>query len=73
LRELNRKLALGFPLDGPRTINGLILEHLRDIPEPNTSLKIAGCRIEILQTQDRVVRMVRIFPATAQAPAAEES
>ena len=66
LRELNRKLALHFPLDGPRTINGLILEHLRDIPEPNTSLKIAGCPIEILQTQDRVVRMVRIFPAATR-------
>jgi Mg2+/Co2+ transporter CorB len=73
LRELNRKLALRFPLDGPRTINGLILEHLRDIPEPNTSLKIAGCRIEILQTQDRIVRMVRIFPAAAEQAVAPES
>jgi Mg2+/Co2+ transporter CorB len=73
LRELNRKLALRFPLDGPRTINGLILEHLRDIPEPNTSLKIAGCRIEILQTQDRIVRMVRIFPAAAEQAGAPES
>jgi Mg2+/Co2+ transporter CorB len=71
LRELNRKLGLRFPLDGPRTINGLILEHLRDIPEPNTSLKIADCRIEILQTQDRVVRVVRIFPpAVESAPTA---
>jgi Mg2+/Co2+ transporter CorB len=67
LRDLNRKLGLRFPLDGPRTLNGLIVEHLREIPEPNTSLKIADCRIEILQTQDRVVRAVRIFPPSGIA------
>jgi Mg2+/Co2+ transporter CorB len=67
LRELNRKLGLRFPLDGPRTINGLILEHLRDIPEPNTSFKIADCHIEILQTQDRVVRVVRLFPPVVES------
>jgi Mg2+/Co2+ transporter CorB len=73
LRELNRKLGLRLPLDGPRTLNGLILEHLRDIPEPNTSVKIADCHLEILQTQDRVVRMVRIFtPAAQEADASEQ-
>jgi magnesium and cobalt exporter, CNNM family len=62
LRELNRKLGFGFPLDGPKTLNGLILEHLQDIPEPNTSVKIAGHPLEIVQTQDRVVKAVRVFP-----------
>lgn len=61
LRLLNRKFALNFPLDGPKTINGLILEQLEDIPEPGTSLKINDCPVEIVQTQDRMVRMVRIF------------
>jgi len=61
LRILNRKFGLEFPLDGPKTINGLILERLEDIPEPGTSLKISGCPVEIVQTQDRMVRMVRIF------------
>ena len=73
LRELNRKLGLRLPLDGPRTVNGLILEHLREIPEPNTSLKIGDCRFEILQTQDRVVRMVRIFPPMTQDAGTSES
>ena len=73
LRELNRKLGLRFPVDGPRTLNGLILEHLREIPEPNTSLKIADCRIEILQTQDRVVRVVRIYPPVAEREAAADA
>jgi Mg2+/Co2+ transporter CorB len=62
LRELNRKIGFQFPLDGPKTLNGLILEHLGDIPEPNTSLKIAGHYLEIVQTQDRVVKAVRILP-----------
>jgi Mg2+/Co2+ transporter CorB len=62
LRELNRKLGFGFPLDGPKTLNGLIVEYLQDIPEPNTAVKIAGHPLEIVQTQDRVVKAVRIFP-----------
>ncbi|MGH8767139.1 MAG: HlyC/CorC family transporter [Burkholderiales bacterium] len=62
LRELNRKLGYRFPLDGPKTLNGLILEHLQDIPEPGTSLKLAGYPIEVLQTQDRLIRSVRLLP-----------
>ena len=63
LRELNRKLGFGFPLDGPKTLNGLILEHLQNIPEPGTSVKITGHALEIVQTQGRVVKAVRVFPA----------
>jgi magnesium and cobalt exporter, CNNM family len=62
LRQLNRKLGVHFPLDGPKTLNGLILEHLEDIPEPGTTVKIAGHPIEIVQTQDRAVRSARIYP-----------
>jgi len=72
LRELNRKLGLALPLDGPKTLNGLILEHLRDIPEAGVSVKIAAVPMEIMQTQDRVIRTVRLFrphPSDlAQAP-----
>jgi len=67
LRELNRKLGFAFPLDGPKTLNGLILEHLQDIPEPNTSVRIAGHPLEIVQTQDRVIKSVRLFPPGAMA------
>ena len=61
LRDLNRKLGLHLPLGGPKTLNGLIVEHFEDIPEAGTSLKIAGYPMEIIQTQDRVVKVVRIF------------
>ncbi len=65
LRELNRKLNLDLPLDGPRTLNGLILEHLEAIPEAGVSLKIAGLPVEIVQVQDRMVKTVRITPRPA--------
>ena len=62
LRELKRKLGYQFPLEGPKTLNGLIVEHLQDIPEPNTSVKIAGYPMEIVHTQDRIVKAVRMRP-----------
>lgn len=68
VRDLNRKLAMHFPLDGAKTLNGLILDHLQDIPEAGTSVKIAGYPIEIIQTQDRVVKVVKIFPVLSPKP-----
>ena len=69
LRELNRKLGFNFPLEGPKTLNGLIVEHLQDIPEPNTSVKIAGHPIEIVHTQDRIVKAVRLRAPPPPKPA----
>jgi Mg2+/Co2+ transporter CorB len=60
LRDINRKLGFSFPLDGPKTMNGLVLEHFEDIPEPGTSFKIGHHAVEILQTHDRIVKSVRI-------------
>jgi Mg2+/Co2+ transporter CorB len=62
LRDLNKKLNLSLPLDGPRTLNGLILEHFENIPESNTSFKVGTHVLEIVQTQDRIVKSVKIFP-----------
>ncbi|MFN3750591.1 MAG: HlyC/CorC family transporter [Thiobacillus sp.] len=61
LRHLNRKLGLSLPLDGPKTLNGLLLEQFEDIPEAGVSLKLGDVPVEIVQTQDRVVKMVRIY------------
>lgn len=69
LRDLNRKLGMHFPLDGAKTLNGLILDHLQHIPEAGTSLKIADYPLEIIQTQDRVVKVVKIFPPLPGKPA----
>ncbi|HEX7466073.1 MAG TPA: CNNM domain-containing protein, partial [Usitatibacter sp.] len=62
LRVLNRKAGFTFPLDGPKTINGLLLEQLEDIPESGTSLIVAEHPVEILQVQNRMVKVVRILP-----------
>ena len=60
LRELNRLLGVQFPIDGPKTLNGLIVEYFQDIPEVGTCFKLAGCVFEILQTQERSVKRVRL-------------
>jgi Mg2+/Co2+ transporter CorB len=60
LREINRRLGLDLPLDGPRTLNGLIIEHLRDIPEIGVGLRINGIPMEIVQTENRRVKIVKI-------------
>jgi Mg2+/Co2+ transporter CorB len=62
LRDLNKKLNLNLPVDGPRTLNGLVIEHFEDIPEAGTSFRIGQHTLEIMQTQDRVVKSVKIFP-----------
>ena len=69
LRDLNRKLGFQFPLDGPKTLNGLILEYFEDIPEAGTGLNIAGYPMEIIQTKNRVVKTVKIFPVSAETEA----
>lgn len=62
LRDLNKKLNLNLPLNGPRTLNGLVIEHFEDIPEAGTSFRIGNHTLEIVQTQDRIVKSVKIFP-----------
>jgi len=62
VRELVRTGGWDLPTDGPRTMNGLILEYMETIPEPGTSLMLCGYPMEILQTQDNAVKMVRIWP-----------
>ncbi|MCP5091252.1 MAG: HlyC/CorC family transporter [Gammaproteobacteria bacterium] len=60
IRELNRSQNWDLPTDGPKTINGLIVEQLETIPRPKTSLTVNGYPIEIVETDDNRVRSVRI-------------
>jgi Mg2+/Co2+ transporter CorB len=62
IRELNKELDWQFPTEGPKTLNGLILEYLEDIPEANISLRIAGYPIEVLEMKDNMVKTVRVIP-----------
>jgi Mg2+/Co2+ transporter CorB len=72
LRQLNRRLALSLPLDGPKTLNGLVLEHLEQIPDGPCCLRLPGCIVEVMQFDDQAVRSVRLIrlpamPATSEA------
>jgi len=60
IRELNRTLDWGLPTDGPKTINGLVLEYLESIPDPGVSLRINDYIIEVIQTADNAIRTVRL-------------
>ncbi|HET6628958.1 MAG TPA: HlyC/CorC family transporter [Woeseiaceae bacterium] len=61
IREMNRVMNWTLPTDGPKTLNGLILEYLEMIPESGTGLKIDGYPIEILETNGNRVRTARIY------------
>jgi len=62
LRTLNRRLGTKFGLEGPKTLNGLIVGHLGEIPDAGISFNVEGQRVEIVQTQDRAVKVVRLLP-----------
>ena len=61
VREVNRALGLSLPTDGPKTLNGLIVEHLQDIPEADVSIKVGNVPMEIVHAQGRTIKTVRIF------------
>lgn len=72
VREVNRALGLSLPVDGPKTLNGLIVEHLQDIPEADVSVKIGEVPIEIMHAQGRSVKTVRIFRPPEEAGDGED-
>lgn len=65
LREINRALGIALPVDGPKTLNGLIVEYLQDIPELGVGLRIAGVPMEIVQTEDRRIKTVKLYRPVA--------
>jgi Mg2+/Co2+ transporter CorB len=73
VREVNRALGLSLPTDGPKTLNGLIVEHLQDIPEADVSIKIDNVPMEILHAQGRTIKTVRIFRPLADVENTEAS
>jgi Mg2+/Co2+ transporter CorB len=72
VRTLNRKMGWSLPTSGPRTLNGLIIEYLENIPDAGTSLRINDYSIDILQTGENAVKTVRLKPIAppAGSPAA---
>ena len=67
IRALNRRMNWHLPTDGPKTLNGLILERLETIPPRGTGLMLADYPVEIMQTVDNAVKSVRILPPEERA------
>lgn len=69
LRDINKRLGLNFPLDGPKTVNGLLLEQLQEIPESPIALKMGSCVIEVVQVQNQAIKVVKLLrlPAAKRA------
>jgi Mg2+/Co2+ transporter CorB len=62
IRALNRSMRWNLPTNGPKTLNGLIVEFLETLPEVGTTLKLADYMLEVLQTGDNAIKTVRIRP-----------
>ncbi|MEP7246165.1 MAG: CNNM domain-containing protein, partial [Gammaproteobacteria bacterium] len=69
IRALNRALQWQLPVDGPKTINGLLLEQLETIPEPGTTLRVGDYQFEVLQTGDNTIKTVRVQAITPRVAA----
>jgi Mg2+/Co2+ transporter CorB len=63
IRLINRSLGWELPVDGPKTLNGLITEYLETIPEANICFTIDNYRFEIVQIQDNIIRTAKLWEA----------
>ena len=68
VRDLNKVLEWDLPTEGPKTLNGLIIEYLEHIPDPGTSMLLGGYPIEIVQTSQNAVKTVHINPSLKRTP-----
>jgi Mg2+/Co2+ transporter CorB len=66
LRDVNKRLGLNLPLDGPKTVNGLLLERLQEIPDAPISLKVGSCVIEVIQVQNQAIKVVKLIRPTTK-------
>jgi Mg2+/Co2+ transporter CorB len=62
IRDINKGLKWNLPTDGPRTLNGLMLEYLEDIPESHLSVQVADHQMEIVELEENRIKMVKVFP-----------
>jgi magnesium and cobalt exporter, CNNM family len=70
IRALNRALGWQLPTGGPKTLNGLLLEHLETIPDPGTMVRVGAYEFEVLQIADNAIRTVRVRAPLSEKPAA---
>ncbi len=68
VRQLNRVMNWNLPTDGPKTLNGLIVEQLETIPETGTGVTVADYPIEILDASEHGIKRVRVFAPSSSPP-----
>lgn len=61
LRELNRRLGVAFPLEGPKTLNGLLVEQLQEIPDAPCCVRFNDVIVEVVQVDEQAVRSARLI------------
>ena len=61
LRDINKKLDLNFPLDGPKTLNGLLLEQLQDIPDAQIAMRIGEVVVEVIQVKNQAIKVAKLI------------
>ena len=61
IREINKKLSWDLPLEGPVTLNGLILEKIQTIPESNVSINLNNYLIETVLIKDNMIKFAKIL------------
>ena len=62
VRELNRVTQWSLPTEGPKTLNGLIIEFMETIPEAGTGIKLHGYFLEIIKRDENAVKLVKFLP-----------
>lgn len=73
LRNLNRSLGWKLPTDGPKTVNGLLLEKLENIPQPGRKVEISGYHFEIIDTRANAVKATVVRPPVKSKPASKRA
>lgn len=68
LRELNKEMNWDFPIDGPKTLSGLIIEQFGDIPDSRLCLRLGGYPVELVEVGDTMIKQARVLPALYKAP-----
>jgi Mg2+/Co2+ transporter CorB len=67
LRDLNRRLGLSLPVDGPKTLNGLMVELLQEIPDAPCCLRFPGVVVEVIQVDEQAIRSARLIRVAREA------
>lgn len=62
VRELNRVAQWSLPTEGPKTLNGLIIEFMETIPEAGTGIKLHEHLLEIIKSDEHAVKLVKFLP-----------